>query len=75
MDSFDPEICEDQAINIKCLKFVHTLSNGIDGFLAKKVFKESPIPLTNVKGAYSEFLAEYVALGVLYHTKHVERFI
>jgi len=75
MGPFGPEICEDQAINSKCLKFVHTLSAGIDGFVAKKAFRDSPIPLTNAKGAYSEVLGEFVALGVLYHTKHVERFM
>jgi len=31
--------------------------------------------LTNVKGAFSGVLAEFVALGVLFHTKHVERFM
>jgi len=75
MRSFSPFVCEDQTKNNKNLKWVHTLSAGIDGFVAKKVFRESPIPLTNAKGAYSEVLGEFVALGVLYHTKHVERFM
>jgi len=57
------------------LKWVHSINNGADGYLAKKSFKESEIPLTNAKGAYSDVLGEFVALGVLYHTKHVERFM
>ena len=51
------------------------LSAGVDGFVASDTFKNSPIPLTNMKGAFSQPLAEFVALRVLYHTKHVERFM
>jgi phosphoglycerate dehydrogenase-like enzyme len=57
------------------LKWVHTLSAGIDGFVAVEEFKNSPIPLTNAKGAFSSILGEFIALGVLYHTKHLERFV
>ncbi len=59
----------------KNLKWVHTLSAGIDGFVAVQEFKNSPIPLTNAKGAFSSILGEFIALGVLYHTKHLERFV
>jgi len=31
--------------------------------------------LTNAKGAFSTILGEFIALGVLYHTKHLERFM
>jgi phosphoglycerate dehydrogenase-like enzyme len=31
--------------------------------------------LTNAKGAYSSVLGEFIALGVLFHTKHLERFM
>jgi phosphoglycerate dehydrogenase-like enzyme len=31
--------------------------------------------LTNAKGAFNESLAEFVMLGVLYHTKKVEKFM
>ena len=43
--------------------------------MAYENFRLSPIPLTNVKGAYSEILGEFVALGVLYHAKLVEKFM
>jgi len=59
----------------KNLKWVHSISAGIDGYVAVKSFKDSPIPLTNAKGAYSEILGEHIALGVLYHSKHLERFM
>lgn len=62
-------------MNNKNLKWVHSINNGADAFLAKENFKNSEIPLTNAKGAYSDVLGEFVALGVLYHTKHVERFM
>lgn len=66
---------KDQTINSKQLKWVHSLSAGIDGYVAVEEFKNSAIPLTNAKGAFSTILGEFVALGVLYHTKHVHRFM
>ena len=57
------------------MKWVHSLSAGIDGYVAKQVFRDSPIPLTNAKGAFSAVLGEFVALGVLFQTKHLERFM
>lgn len=54
---------------------MHSISAGIDGYVAKPAFKASPIPLTNARGAYSAVLGEFIALGMLYHTKHVERFM
>lgn len=57
------------------LAWVHSLSAGIDGYVANKSFVESDIPLTNAKGAFSAVLGEFVALGMLYHTKHVENFM
>lgn len=75
MGSIAPEILEDQSLNNKNLKWVHSISAGIDGYVAKKAFKESPVPLTNSKGAYSDILGEFIALGVLYHSKYLERFL
>ena len=57
------------------MKWAHTLSSGIDGFVAVEEFKNSAIPLTNAKSAFSTILGEFIALGVLYHTKHLERFM
>ena len=54
---------------------MHSISAGIDGYISKERFRNSDIPLSNAKGAYSDVLGEFIALGVLYHTKHVERFV
>ena len=40
-----------------------------------KDFATSEHPLTNVNGAFSHVLGEFVALGMLYHAKHVEKFM
>lgn len=68
-------VLKDQSINSKQLKWVHSLSAGIDGYVAVSEFRDSAIPLTNAKGAFSTILGEFIALGVLYHTKHLERFM
>jgi phosphoglycerate dehydrogenase-like enzyme len=51
------------------------LSAGIDGYVAVQEFRDSDIPLTNAKGAFSTILGEFIALGVLFHTKHLSRFM
>ena len=75
MGSIAPQVIEHQILNNPNLKWVHSLSAGIDGYVAKQVFRDSPIPLTNAKGAFSAVLGEFVALGVLFNTKHLERFM
>ena len=70
-----PIVYEDQLKNNTNLKWVHSISAGIDKFLEKEVVKNSSIPLTNAKGAYSHILGEYVLLGVLYHSKLLEKFM
>jgi len=54
---------------------VHSLSAGIDNYVQSTAFVESQIPLTNVKGAFSHVLGEFVALGMLYHSKKLESFM
>jgi phosphoglycerate dehydrogenase-like enzyme len=68
-------VLKEQVVNNSNLKWVHSLSAGIDGYVAVQEFRESEIPLTNAKGAFSSILGEFIALGVLYHTKHLERFM
>ena len=49
---------------------------GIDAITKEPTFRDADhITLTNAKGAYSESLAEFILLGVLYHTKKPEKFI
>jgi len=68
-------VLKEQVLNNSNLKWVHSLSAGIDGYVAVQEFRDSNIPLTNAKGAFSSILGEFIALGVLYHTKHLERFM
>lgn len=68
-------VLKDQTVNNPNLKWVHSLSAGIDGYVAVQEFRDSEIPLTNAKGAFSTILGEFIALGVLYHSKHLERFM
>lgn len=66
---------KDQSINSRRLKWVHSLSAGIDGYVAVPEFRENDIPLTNAKGVWGPILGEYIALGVLFHSKHLQRFM
>lgn len=75
MGPIAPSVLDDQTVNNKNLKWVHSLSAGIDGYVAKEAVKNSPIPLCNAKGAYSDVLGEFIMLGVLYHSKLIEKFM
>lgn len=71
-----PAIINDQAKNSQRVKWAQALSAGIDNYMTAPDFKAAThIPLTNVKGAYSHVLGEFIALGMLYHAKHVERYM
>lgn len=72
---FVQNILTDQVKNSTRCLWVHSLSAGIDNYVQSKAFVESSIPLTNVKGAFSHVLGEFVALGMLYHSKKVESFM
>ena len=67
-------VLEDQMKVNTNVKWVHSISAGIDGIVVVDSFRESKIPLTNARGAYGDVLGEFIALGVLYHTKNMERF-
>lgn len=68
-----PVLEEQMKINQK-LKWVHSISAGIDGIVCVDSLRNSSIPLTNARGAFGDVLGEFIALGVLYHTKNMERF-
>lgn len=49
---------------------MHANTAGIDTYCAAKDFREADhIKLTNSKGMYSDALAEWVAMGMLFFTK------
>ena len=67
-------ILNDQSKHNTRLKFVQALTAGIEDYLTAEDFRSSEsIPLYNVRGAFSHVLGEFVALGMLYHSKHVEK--
>lgn len=52
------------------------MSAGLDAYCAAEDFVNADhIKLVNVKGAFSHVLGEFVALGMLYHTKKLENFM
>lgn len=74
LPGFSKELVADQMDNSKAFKWLHSLSVGCDEYCSVKSFRESNIPLTNARGAFSAVLAEYVTMGILYHAKHIEDF-
>jgi phosphoglycerate dehydrogenase-like enzyme len=54
------------------LEWIHAMYAGLDRSLFPELV-ESPIPLTNGSGVFSQSLGEFVILGVLYFAKDVPR--
>jgi len=54
------------------LEWVHAMYAGLDRSLFPELV-ESPIPLTNGSGVFSQSLGEFVILGILYFAKNVPR--
>lgn len=58
------------------IKWVHSLFAGVDKFLQiEKVKKDSSIILTNARGAYSDALAEYTILALLYFNYNIPTYL
>jgi len=74
--AFMKHVLNDQAKNSGRVKWAHSLSAGIDAYVVAEDFVNAEhIPLTNVKGAFSHVLGEFIALGMLYHGKKLENFM
>jgi phosphoglycerate dehydrogenase-like enzyme len=54
------------------LEWIHAMYAGLDRSLFPELI-ESPIPLTNGSGVFSQSLGEFVILGILYFAKEVPR--
>jgi phosphoglycerate dehydrogenase-like enzyme len=54
------------------LEWIHAMYAGLDRSLFPELI-ESPIPLTNGSGVFSQSLGEFIVLGVLYFAKDVPR--
>jgi phosphoglycerate dehydrogenase-like enzyme len=56
------------------VRWVHSLSTGVDGMLFPALVRSS-VPLTNARGVFKRPLAEFAVLGMLFHYKRVRRLI
>ena len=55
---------------------MHACTAGIDNYLSAKDFVNADhIVLTNSRGLFSKALAEFVAMGMLFHTKVLRQFM
>src|SRR5215472_5020581 len=54
------------------LEWIHAMYAGLDRSLFPELV-ESPVPLTNGSGVFSQSLGEFVMLGILYFAKDVSR--
>ena len=54
---------------------MHTVRTGVDAYVKNQAFNESPIVLSSSKRISDEPLAEYVVLGVLFHSKKLGVFM
>lgn len=59
----------DKATN---LRWLHSLSAGVDHLMGTRL-RETDIPVTNAKGAYSPSLGEYCLAAMLYFAKSLRR--
>jgi len=57
------------------LRWVHTLTTGVDFLLTPKLIGAKHITFTNAKGTYALPLAEFVLLALLYFAKRVPLFM
>jgi len=56
------------------LEWIHSRSAGLDSLLFPELI-ESPIPLTNGSGVFSQSLGEWVITGALYFAKDIPRML
>jgi phosphoglycerate dehydrogenase-like enzyme len=56
------------------LQWLHSLSAGVDHLMATGL-RQSAIPVTNAKGAYSGSLGEYCVAAMLFFAKNVRRLV
>jgi len=55
------------------LKWIHSITAGVDHMLCGPMFYNPDLVLTNAKGVYGESLAEYVIGAIMYFAKHFQR--
>eukprot|EP00210_Caulerpa_lentillifera_P007864 g7505.t1 len=65
---------EDVVIKAKGLKWIHTLSAGVNNLTAPEI-QSLDIPITNSKGVFSHSLAEYALFACNYFAKNCPRLL
>ncbi|HBY61793.1 MAG TPA: hydroxyacid dehydrogenase, partial [Solibacterales bacterium] len=56
------------------LKWVHSLSAGVESFLIPEI-ADSAVPFTNARGVYARSLGEWAIAGMLYFAKDLRRLL
>jgi phosphoglycerate dehydrogenase-like enzyme len=56
------------------LRWIHSRSAGLDGLMFPSLV-ESPVPLTNGRGVFSQSLGEFIIGGVLFFAKDMKRML
>lgn len=56
------------------VRWVHSLSAGLDGMLFRELV-ESPVPLTNARGVFSDALAEFAIGAVFFFARDFRRLV
>jgi phosphoglycerate dehydrogenase-like enzyme len=56
------------------VRWVHSLSAGLDGILFRELV-ESPVPLTNARGVFSDALAEFAVGAVFFFARDFRRLV
>jgi len=56
------------------VRWVHSLSAGLDGILFRELV-ESPVPLTNARGVFSDALAEFAIGAVFFFARDFRRLV
>lgn len=56
------------------VRWVHSRSAGLDGVIFKEL-AESPVPLTNGRGVFSQSLGEFALAAILYFAKDLRRMV
>ncbi len=74
--TFVRDILDDQSANSKRLNWVHSLTHGVDNYLRAQHFAEATnFEFTKASGLASRSLSEFIALGMLWHSKKLPNFM
>jgi phosphoglycerate dehydrogenase-like enzyme len=68
------EVMEQLLARSPKLRWIHSRSAGLDGLMFPALV-ESPVPLTNGRGVFSQSLGEFIIAGVLYFAKDIPRML